>query len=251
MPVSTLGRGLTVIEGGLGFGFLAIIIGYLPVFYQAFSRRELQISLLDARAGSPSTGGEFLLRAVHDGRIIDVESVLRDWEVWCAELLESHISFPVLAFYRSQHANQSWLAALSTMLDGCALLLAILTTDASQQTRMTIAMARHAAVDIALIFGMKRSSKTMDRFPPEAQQMLRNRLRNLGLDFSNEAEKRFAEYRGFYEPFLITLADFLVFDLPPVILTNATADNWQRSAWMPRAPGIGDLTAKSDPDHFT
>src|SRR5579883_1169410 len=91
------GRTLTVLEGGLGFGFLAIVIGYLPVLYQAFSRRELNISLLDARAGSPSTAAELLVRHFDGDAFVELSAFLRDWERWSAELLESHLSYPVLA----------------------------------------------------------------------------------------------------------------------------------------------------------
>ena len=109
-PMGAPGRALTVVEAGMGFGFLAAVISYLPaILYQAFSRREVSILLLDARAGSPPTAGELLRRHGNDMR--ELEQLLYDWERWSAELLESHLSYPVLAYFRSQHTNQSWLAA--------------------------------------------------------------------------------------------------------------------------------------------
>ena len=112
---------LTVIEAGMGFGFMAVIIGYLPVLYQAFSRREVGISLLDARAGSPPSAGQLMLRLVRTDRAAGATPLLAEWERWAAELLESHLSFAVLSSYRSQHDNQSWLAALTVALDACAI----------------------------------------------------------------------------------------------------------------------------------
>ena len=112
-----------MIESGLGFGFLAIIITYLPVLYQAFSRREETISLLDARAGSPPSAAQFLLRLARTGDLSPLDTFLAEWEHWSAEVLESHLSFPVLSYYRSQHDNQSWLATLATILDTCAILI--------------------------------------------------------------------------------------------------------------------------------
>src|SRR5262249_34012551 len=123
-PVGPFGRVLAVAESGLGFGFMAVIIGYLPVLFQAFSRREVTISLLDARAGSPPSAAQFLLRLARTERVDAVEPFLAEWERWAAELLESQLSFPVLSYYRSQHDNQSWLAALTTVLDTCAFLIA-------------------------------------------------------------------------------------------------------------------------------
>ena len=88
---------------------MAVVIGYLPVLYQAFSRRERDIMLLDARAGSPPTAGEMIRRLCHTSSVAKIEPLLVEWERWAAELLESQLSFPVLAFYRSQHDNQNWL----------------------------------------------------------------------------------------------------------------------------------------------
>ena len=126
-PLGAPGRALVVVEAGMGFGFLAAVISYLPaILYQAFSSREVSISLLDARAGSPPTAGELLRRHGNDMR--ELGQLLYDWERWSAELLESHLSYPVLAFFRSQHTNQSWLAALTAILDTCALIMAGVTT---------------------------------------------------------------------------------------------------------------------------
>src|SRR6266567_6467147 len=121
-PLTGLARFLTVAEAGVGFGFLALIISYVPVIYQAFSRREVGISLLDARAGSPASATELLRRHYRDQHIEELIQYLREWERWCAELLESHLSYPVLTYYRSQHERQSWLAALTAILDTCTLL---------------------------------------------------------------------------------------------------------------------------------
>ena len=104
---------MSVLEAGIGFGFMAVVIGYLPVLYQAFSRRERDIALLDARAGSPPTAGEMIRRFATTAPCQQIEPLLGEWERWAAELLESQLSFPVLAFYRSQHDNQNWLAGLS------------------------------------------------------------------------------------------------------------------------------------------
>jgi hypothetical protein len=121
-PRSTTARILTVLEGGTGLGFLALILGYLPVMAQAFSRREANISLLDARAGSPPSAAELLKRHSGPDAYDALERLLSEWERWSADLLETQISFPALVYYRSQHDNQSWISALTTILDTCALI---------------------------------------------------------------------------------------------------------------------------------
>jgi voltage-gated potassium channel Kch len=243
---STVGRLLTVIEAGMGFGFMAVIIGYLPVLYQAFSRREVGISLLDARAGSPPSAGQLLLRLARTGAgPAGATALLAEWERWAAELLESHLSFPVLSYYRSQHDNQSWLASLTAALDTCALLLAGAPAANLYQARLTFAMARHAAVDLAMVFRQRPRLAGPDRLPAESLARLRETLRDAGLSLQEgaAADARLTELRGLYEPFVHALAVFLLIDLPPVNPDREPVDNWQTSAWMRRAAGIGNLPA--------
>ncbi len=143
-----LGRTLTVIEAGTGFGFLALVIGYLPVLYQAFSRREVHISLLDARAGSPPTAMGLLTRYNLAHRSHDLDNLMESWERWAAELLESHLSYPQLGYFRSQHDRQSWVAALCCILDANAVLIALSSDATARPIQLAFAMARHTAVDL-------------------------------------------------------------------------------------------------------
>ncbi len=229
---STTGRLLTVAESSLGFGFLAVVIGYLPVLYQAFSKREATISLLDARAGSPPSAAEILRRLARSSNLAATGPLLAEWERWAAELLEGMVSFPVLAFYRSQHDNQSWLAALTAMLDTCALLLTCLPGADLYQARLTFAMARHAAVDLAAgLSDPATSSPARDRLSAEMLTGLLEELRKAGLVVreGTTVETKLGELRGLYEPFVCGLAAFLEMPLPAVIPEKPGADHWQTS----------------------
>ena len=252
-PLGPIGRMLAVVEAGVGFGFLAIVIGYLPVLYQAFSKREVTIALLDARAGSPPTAGQFLVRLAHGGDVEALDRALAEWERWSAEVLESHLSFPVLSFYRSQHDNQSWLAALAMVLDASALILAEIRDHPPYQAQLTFAMARHTVVDLALIFRAKPGEPTPDRLPPERYRALREALRATPLAMRADVacDRKLSELRAMYEPFLGSLAGYFLDRLPPIFPEIPTVDNWQTSAWMRRTAGL-DALAKLDPadEHF-
>jgi len=247
-----LARVLVMAEAGLGLGFLAVVISYLPILYQAFSRRETVISLLDARAGSPPSASQLLLRIGRAGQMETLNRFLAEWEVWAAELLESHLSFPVLSYYRSQHDNQSWLAALTTMLDNCAVLLVEVEGENTYQAQLTFAIARHAAVDLALVLKTPPKDKPRDRLSPEARKKLCEQLREAGLELCpDETENKLAELRAMYEPFVEGLAERFLFRLPEIVAEEPAVDNWQRSAWMKRTPGIGQLPAgQRDDEHF-
>jgi hypothetical protein len=249
VPTGALGRTLSVVEAGLGFAFLAVTISYLPVLYQAFSRREITISLLDARAGSPPTAGEFM-RRLPAGR---PGPLLIEWERWASELLESHLSYPVLSYYRSQHDNQSWVGALTAILDTSALLIVGVDGPEGYQARLTFAMARHAAVDLAMVFSTPPQPPQPDRLPEAAQLHLWRTLNELGWPMrdAQTVTRALAELRGLYEPFVNALSKHFLVTLPPFQPEKPPVDNWQTSAWTRRSPGLGNLSAAdSDDEHF-
>ena len=264
LPTSTLARALSVLEAGMGFAFLGVVIGYLPVVYGSFSRREIQISMLDARAGSPPTAVELLVRLA--GRSenpaieqIVLDEVLRDWERWAGELLESGISYPVLSFFRSQHSNQSWLGALMTMLDVTSLLITGIEGIHPGQARLTFAMARHAAVDLAQVVNARYDPQAAERLPDADFDTLRETLAAAGLKLrtSEEARQKLNRLRSMYEPYLHSTARNLMVALPPWQQPVKTRDNWQAGPWdrMIQAKGLAVLGQKpvaprADEDHF-
>ena len=249
-PTEGLGRALAVAEAGLGFGLLAVVLSYLPVLYQAFSRREATIALLDARAGSPPTAGQLLLRlAPARGRGV-LEEYLSEWERWAIEVLESHVSFPALSYYRSQHDNQSWLATLTLILDVSSLIIAGLKGNHAYRARLAFAAARHAAVDLALVLRAPPHRPDPDRLPAERLGRLRAELDAAGLPVRPDeaATAKLAELRGLYEPFLAGLGERLLLRLPPFLPEGPAVDNWQTSAWMRRTGGLGELAAATAED---
>jgi len=233
LPRSGLSRALVVAEGGFGFGFLAAIIGYLPFIYGSFARREVNISLLDSRAGTPPTAGELLRRHSYDGGQHALRELLKDWELWCAELMESHLSYPVLAYFRSQHDNQSWMASLTAILDTCALLKVGIDDACERQAELTFAIARHAVVDLSQVFGTEPKPLPHDRLPPAELSRIRDTLAQYGLKLKDgeEADHQLRALRGMYEPYIFALATYLNQALPPWIPQKKGKDNWQTTAW--------------------
>lgn len=214
-PYTRTAKALAVVESGTGLGLLAVTIGYLPVLYQLFGRREAHVIMLDARAGSPPRAATLLVRHAHEQSFDELGTLLRDWERWTAELLESHISYPMLGYYRSQHDNQSWLAALTAILDSCALVLIGLDGVRSFRARMTFTTGCLAAVEMIRVFHLAVAAEPADRLPPEAFARLRAELADAGLTMSGDApEAALAAIRATYEPMVQVLADYLLLSLP-------------------------------------
>jgi hypothetical protein len=242
-PSTHLARTLTFVEAITGFGFLALVISYLPVMYTSFSRREANITLLDARAGSPPSAAELLSRYGKDGNMEALPALLQDWERWAAEVLESHISYPMLGFFRSQHDNQSWLGALTSILDATALTVAAVDGVSKFQAQMTFAMARHAVVDLAKVYNAAPCFPCADRLSPEEDEHLRQSLAEAGVRLRDDepSRRKLAEMRRFYEPYVDGLSRRLLMDLPPWIQRDKTSHNWRTSKWERNVGTTADL----------
>src|SRR5881628_1288996 len=230
-PRTTLARGLTVLESGMGFAFLALVIGYVPLISQAFSRREVSISMLDASAGSPPTAAKLRRRHFRD-EDADIRGLFRDWERWSAELLESHVSFPVLSYFRSQHDNQSWVAALTTILDVCALVVARIDGRPMPPARLTFAIARHAVVDLCAVFRLQPTPPPVDRLPPSEEKRLESFVAAVGVRFRADeaAVAKFRALRAMYEPYVHALSRFLIMPLPEWVSPEGANDSWHTMA---------------------
>jgi voltage-gated potassium channel Kch len=254
VPRVPLARLLLVAEAGLGYGFLAVIVGYLPFIYSSFSRREVNISLLDARAGTPPTAGELLRRYSYPQGQNALRDLLREWESWCAELMESHLSYPVLAYFRSQHDNQSWIASLTAILDACALIRTGIEGACERQAELTFAIARHAVVDLSQVFDTAPRPPATDRLTSADLHQLRDTLAAHGMKLHDgeEADRQLHKLRTMYEPFIYSLAMHLSQPLPPWIPQKKGKDNWQTTAWASESGLLDkkDVTTMVIDEHF-
>ncbi len=247
LPNTLLVRCLAVLEAGMGLGFVALVIGYFPVLYGAFSRREVNIALLDARAGSPPTAFELIKRHSFEGGGAALVLLLEEWERWSAELLESHISYPLLCLFRSQHTSQSWLSALTAILDTCALLIAGVQEQSARQAQLTFAMARHALVDLSQILSAKPMPNPADRLPPEKYAQIYDKLCSMGVRVCRDEQSavRLNELRTLYEGYAEALSRYLEMPLPPFFIEHPKKDNWMTVARVRAEAESGNDVAAS------
>lgn len=234
VPHSLRARAVIIFESGVGLGFVALVIGYLPVLYQAFSHREVNVALLDARAGSPPNAAELLRRHGFEGGEEALTTLLVEWERWAAEVLESHISYPILCYYRSQHDNQSWLSALVAILDTCALLISVIEGTPSRQAQLTFVMARHALIDLGHVFRIEEQEawtrhRKFDRLPPAEFGRLCDALgeNHIRLCGDPASAKRLHTIRALYEPHAFALASYLRMPLPVWVAAPKANDQWR------------------------
>ncbi len=252
-PATHIARLFTVLEAGTGLAFIALVIGYVPVLYGSFSQREVLVALLDARAGSPPTAAELLQRHSFDEGHEILRDLLADWERWFAEMLETHISYPLLCYYRSQHDNQSWLSAMVSILDCCALLITMMDGTKTRQAQLTFAIGRHTLVDLVHVFQLeadesRRREAEPTRLPDTELMALCAALEGTGFspcdDFESKA--RLMALRKLYEPYASTLSDYLQLSLPAWVPPAAHArktDAWTVVAGLRSPQALVDTLA--------
>jgi hypothetical protein len=233
VPHTLFARGVIICESGVGLGFVALVISYVPVLYQAFSRREVSVALLDSRAGSPPNAAELFRRHAFKGSQEAITTLLAEWERWAAEILESHVSYPILCYYRSQHDTQSWLSALVSILDTCSLLISVVEGESSRQAQLTFVMARHALVDLGSVFHVQQRKSwlrqtAIDRLPSKDFYHLCEALGDNQLQLCGDpaAAKRLNTIRALYEPHALALSDYLRMPLPVWVAPPKLNDQW-------------------------
>ncbi|MGJ7579291.1 potassium channel family protein [Variovorax sp. RHLX14] len=216
VPHNLLARLLVIVEAGTGFGFIALTIGYLPVLYQHFARRDIQLIEFSARAGSPPTAASLLAWHAH-GNAESLERWLTGWETWASDLIESHAVYPMLAFYRSQHEGHSWLGSLAVVLDVCTLLIAGGADARCHQATATFSALRRMLDESSEALATGRPKPASDRRMDDASlQTLTPTIRKLLPEWRDDAAARQAirKLRSTYEPQLQGLAAYLMLPLP-------------------------------------
>jgi hypothetical protein len=225
-PQNTWSKFITSSEGAIGFTLLGLVIAYLPVFYGAFSERERHMSLLDARAGSPPSALGLLNLNVSDPDRI--ESFLERFEHWAAELLANELSFPMIAFFRSHHPNQSWLTALTALTDAAAVISLCSEGDLKRQAELTFAMGRHAFADIAFVFRVD-TERPQERLSDGDLTEIRRVLAQHPADIFDSSRFKGEDLRDLtkmYEPQAQALSAYLLMTLPSWSASAPRSKDW-------------------------
>lgn len=151
--------------------------------------------------------------------------------------METHLSYPILAFFRSQHLNQNWLAALTTVLDTCAFTIAATPeVEAAESAEVTYAIGRHALADLAYQFNAKPIEPDPPRLDDDGFARLWELAMNSGLELRHEGEvrERLTDIRKKYEPYAYALGRRLELNLPAWLPEPEAEANWRRSGWHGR-----------------
>ena len=206
-------RTIGFVEAATAVGVLFTVIGYLPAVYSAYSLREIAISRLSTRAGAPPSAAGVLAH----GRAEVVET-LREAERWATEMMETHLAYPLLAYYRSQHVSQNWLSALTAIVDTSAVLLAAVdeTQFEPRTADLAFRVGRHALADLAHQLADGKTGPAREIGEDDAA-WLRGLLEGTDLPLVpvGVCKERLTELRAEYEANAVALSSQLALRLPP------------------------------------
>ncbi len=222
-PVETFGtRVLAFTEAVLGLVLLALMIAFLPAMYNIFSKRETQVALLEVRAGNPPSAVEFLERHNRIGWLTRLPEDFEKWETWFTEVEETHTSYGALAFFRSPHAERSWITAAGTVLDAASLTASTLDLPRHPQADLTIRAGYIALQRIADFYGIGFDP---DPAPTDPISIIRaefdgayDRLAIAGLPMRVDREQAwrdFSAWRVYYDKPLLDLAELTMAPYAP------------------------------------
>lgn len=213
-PAATV---IDLASAGSGLGVLALLIGYLPAIYGAYNRRERTVTMLESRAGAPAWGPEILWRHQQIGILDSLPDFYLTWEAWCADVAETHSTYPVLLFFRSPHPLRNWLTGLLAVLDSAALYNALCPTTAPSEARLCLRMGFTSVRTLAEVMYIPFEHDPRPDTPIQLsyEDYIRgvDRLRDIGFPMERTPEEAWPHFRGWrvnYEEEVFALAERIV-----------------------------------------
>lgn len=204
----------TVAAGASGFGVVGITTAFLFAIFGSFQSREQFVVWVGTRSGIPPSGVELLAIASHAQIVDGLPALMRDSQSWCALIMETHLAYPVLAYFRSSHDYESWVGTLGTLLDAATLMMTTVQTS-SGEARILYEIGRHAANDLARYFRFPVDGRTVGITQEEFFHAC-DRLEHAGytLHERQQAWERFSNLRRAYAAPLNAMARY--FSIPPL-----------------------------------
>jgi Ion channel len=246
--LDSLGRMFMVLEAATGFVFLGLIITYMPLLDQAYALREVGGLLLQSRAGKPPSAVRFLRRYAGTDRAELLRGHLREGEQWMADILQSHLSHPVLCFYRAQHYGQSWLVSLTTLMDTSSLLIVGGEGIVREQARLAYRMGLLLLTDLTSALGLRVPERVDSRLTEADLPALRAALSSAGIAvrLGPTEGTELVRINHRYDVYLHVMSRWLMITLPPWIPPMEERPSAQgpenTQAWPAIKPGMTDTT---------
>ena len=210
VPIGGVARFVSIVAAAGGLGTLAIVVAYLFLLFGSFQRRENFVIVLDASAGAPPSGIRLLETHARLGIRRDLGRLFADGQLWAADILETHLAYPMLGYFRSTHRDESWIGALGAVLDAATLVVSAVKAEPGEagQARLMVEVGTHLSEDLCRYFripAVREPGIERDEF-----ESVLERLARAGYHLHNRevAWRFFRNLRGKYAPPLDRMASY-------------------------------------------
>jgi hypothetical protein len=213
VPEGGLARAVIIAESATGVGIAALVITLLFSLYESFRSREELVVSLDALAGAPPSGVQLLETVAKHSMRPELTETFDEWRRWSAMVLESHLAYPLLVYFRSSHDNEAWINSFGAVMDAAVLVISTVDDDSEGPARLMVRIGNHLVEDMSWVFGLKGAT---DGIVERAEyQVAVERLAKAGYRVRDTEAgwKQFAELRSKYASPLNQMAQWLV--VPP------------------------------------
>lgn len=232
-------------EATIGLGLMALLIAYLPSMYSAFSRREMMVSLLEVRAGAPPSAVEMLTRAHRIRSLSSLRQEWERWELWFAELEETHTSLAALVFFRSPQAGRSWVTASGAVLDAASLMASTVDVPREPSAELCIRAGYLALRQIAAFFEIEYDQDPSPSDPISVSrsefEAAYDELRHEGVPLRADIDQCWRDFAGWrvnYDRVLLALAALTMAPYAPWSSDRSHREAGRRHPWRSGWSGI-------------
>lgn len=215
VPTAIATRVATVVESGTGIIVGALIITLLFSLYGSFQEREELVITLDAMAGAPPSGLQMLETAAEHHLRDSLRPVFDEWRRWAAAVLETHLAYPVLVYFRSSHDNEAWLNSFAAVMDAAALTVSTVKDESEGSARLMLTVGKHLVDDFAGFFHLERSAEPYIEREEYEHAVARLEAAGFTCQRTGTAWADFAALRSTYARPLNQLSRFLAIDPAP------------------------------------
>lgn len=210
VPEEGIARLVVILESATGVAVAALAITLLFELYGSFRSREESVVALDALAGAPPSAVQLLETAAHPGMDGALKETFDEWRSWSAMVLESHLAYPLLAYFRSSHDNEGWINSFGAVMDSASLILTSTDSPAKGAAKLMFTVGNHLVEDLSWVFRLKLATDPIIERSEYDAAIARLKAAGYRVTDGDAAWEAFADYRSKYASALNQLATDLL-----------------------------------------
>lgn len=210
VPQDGVARLVIIIESATGVVVAALAITLLFELYNSFRTREEAVVALDALAGAPSSAVQLLETAADPSMDGALKETFDEWRRWSAMVLESHLAYPALVYFRSSHDNEAWINSFGAVMDAASLIMSSTDNPAKGAAKLMFTVGNHLVEDLSWVFRLQVEPNAIIERSEYNAAIARLKAAGYAAHDGDEAWEKFSRYRAKYASAVNLMATYLL-----------------------------------------